>query len=84
MREEKKKQLLKEFPEMYKKFRHEKKQLDKFIKREFGTIRRKLYAKATSADVTRHINFQIKQRNEFFKDRFKTRLENLAVRHKKN
>lgn len=62
---------------MFKKFRHEKKQLDKMIKREFGTIGRKiLYGTVTQADITRHMNFQIKKRHEFFQNRFKQRLEN--------
>jgi len=59
--------------------------MDKIIKREFGTIGRKmLYGKATHSDYKRHVTFLIKKRNEFFKERLKTRLENLAVRHKKN
>jgi len=84
MREEERKRILKETPAILESLRKEAKELEKICDREFGPFRKTLRGgKNTLDDYRKNYDFLINKRNEFHKDKFKQRLENLAVKNKK-
>jgi len=55
--------------------------MDKFIKKNFGTIGKKLlYGTATTDDWVKHRAFLERQLDEFRKEKIKQRLESLGVK----
>ncbi|RMW37175.1 MAG: hypothetical protein EA447_06600 [Nitrosopumilus sp.] len=74
-----------ETPNLFKYVENQRKEISKISKRELGNIGRKiLYGTVTLEDFKKHRRFLLKKRREFYRDQFKQRLENMAVRTKKD
>lgn len=74
-------QFLKQETRLQKSLSAEIVEFHKFIKKNFGTIGKKiLYGTVTPADWLKHREFLGRQLDEFRKEKIKQRLESLAVR----
>jgi|APSaa5957512535_1039671.scaffolds.fasta_scaffold170365_1 hypothetical protein len=74
-------QFLKQEKTLQKLLSVEIKEMDKFIKKNFGTIGKKiLYGTVTLADLVKHRAFLERQLDEFKKEKIKERLESLGVK----
>lgn len=72
---------MKQEKRLQKSLSEEIKEMDKFIKKNFGTIGKKLlYGTATTDDWVKHRAFLERQLDEFRKEKIKQRLESLGVK----